>query len=63
VLILFSYPQAVLIWSADANDLPRHSLYHNVEWRLGLWLLVLFAADAAAKRMRRVVGQKKNESS
>jgi hypothetical protein len=62
VLILFSYPQAVLIWSADANDLPRHSLYHNVEWRLGLWLLILFAADVATKRMKLLIGQKKNES-
>jgi hypothetical protein len=62
VLVLFSYPQAVLIWNADANDLPRHSLYHNVELRLGLWLLIFFAADFVAKQMELFVGQKKNES-
>jgi hypothetical protein len=62
MLVLFSYPQAVLIWSADANDLPRHSLYHNVELRLGLWLLIFFAADFLAKQIELFVGQKKNES-
>jgi hypothetical protein len=62
VLVLFSYPQAVLIWNADANDLPRHSLYHNVELRLGLWLLIFFAADFVAKQIELFVGQKKNES-
>jgi hypothetical protein len=62
VLVLLSYPQAVLIWNADANDLPRHSLYHNVELRLGLWLLIFFAADFAVKQMELFVGQKKNES-
>jgi hypothetical protein len=45
LLILFSYPQAVLIWSADANDIARHSLYHNVELRLGLWMLLFFVVD------------------
>jgi hypothetical protein len=45
MLILFSYPQAVLIWNADANDIARHSLYHNIELRLGLWMLVFFVAD------------------
>jgi hypothetical protein len=44
-LILSAYPQAVLIWNADANDLARHSLYHNIELRLGLWLLVCFVLD------------------
>jgi hypothetical protein len=45
MLILFSYPQAVLIWNADANDIARHSLYHNIELRLGLWMLIFFVAD------------------
>jgi hypothetical protein len=62
ILILFSYPQAVLIWSADANDLPRHSLYHNVELRLGLWLVIFFAADFVAKQIELFARQKKNES-
>jgi hypothetical protein len=45
MLILFSYPQAVLIWNADANDVARHSIYHNIELRLGLWILLFFVAD------------------
>lgn len=45
MLILFSYPQAVLIWNADANDIARHSLYHNIELRLGLWMLIFFVCD------------------
>jgi hypothetical protein len=60
MLILFSYPQAVLVWSADANDIPRHSLYHNVELRLGLWLLVLFATDFAIILIGRSVDGRKN---
>ena len=45
MLILFSYPQAVLMWNADPHDIGRHSLYHNIEWRLGIWLAVLFVGD------------------
>ena len=45
LLILSTYPQAVLVWNADANDLARHSLYHNVMMRLGFWILVLFLVD------------------
>jgi hypothetical protein len=45
MLILFSYPQAVLIWNADANDVARHSLYHNLELRLGVWMLIFFVLD------------------
>jgi hypothetical protein len=45
ILVLFSYPQAVLIWNADANDIARHSVYHNIELRLGLWLLMFFVLD------------------
>lgn len=45
LLILVSYPQAVFIWNADANEIGRHSLYHNIQWRLGLWLWVLCVID------------------
>ncbi len=44
-LILFTYPQAVFIWNADANEVGRHSLYHNIQWRLGLWLLLFYGFD------------------
>ena len=45
MLILLSYPQAVLIWNADANDIARHSVYHVIMLRLGFWLLILFGLD------------------
>lgn len=45
LLILFAYPQAVVIWNADPLDIGRHSLYHNIGWRLGLWLLIIYVGD------------------
>jgi hypothetical protein len=50
-LILFTYPQAVFIWNADANEIGRHSLYHNIQWRLGFWLLLLCGFDFLLERM------------
>jgi hypothetical protein len=44
-LILLTYPQALLIWNADANDMARHALYHNILLRLGVWILALFVLD------------------
>jgi len=45
LLILLAYPQSVFIWNADTNEIGRHSIYHNIQWRLGLWLLILYAID------------------
>ena len=45
LLILLSFPQVLLIWNADANDMARHSLYHNIQLRLGFWILILFGLD------------------
>ena len=61
VLVLLSYPQAVLIWSADANDIARHSLYHNIELRLGLWLLVFFVLDFLFTNFNRLVLERQNK--
>ncbi|MBM3126617.1 MAG: hypothetical protein FJZ87_16355 [Chloroflexi bacterium] len=44
-MILLTYPQAVLVWAADVNDIARHSLAHNILLRLGLWLLVFLVLD------------------
>jgi hypothetical protein len=46
-MILLSYPQAVLVWAADVNDISRHSISHNILLRLGLWMLILFLLDYA----------------
>ncbi len=45
LMILLSYPQAVLVWAADVNDVARHSIPHNVLMRLGFWFLIFFVAD------------------
>ena len=45
-MILLTYPQAVLVWAADVNDVARHSVAHNVLLRLGVWLLIFFVLDS-----------------
>ncbi len=45
LMILLTYPQAVLVWAGDANDIARHSIPHNVLLRLGVWMLLLLIAD------------------
>jgi hypothetical protein len=45
LMILLSYPQAVLVWAADVNDIARHSISHNILLRLGLWMLLFFVLD------------------
>lgn len=46
LMILLAYPQAVLVWAADVNDIARHSISHNVLLRLGVWMLVFFVLDS-----------------
>lgn len=50
-LILLTYPQALLVWNADANDMARHALYHNVMLRLGVWLLAFFVIDFVVEKV------------
>jgi len=45
LMILLSYPQAVLIWAADVNDIARHSVPHSVLLHLGVWFIVFYIAD------------------
>ena len=54
-LIILSYPQAVLIWSADSSDMARHAMYHNVMMRLGIWILALFVFDFVIEKVNRKV--------
>lgn len=54
-LILLSYPQAVLIWSADSSDMARHAMYHNVMMRLGIWILAWFVLDFVIGKVNRKV--------
>ena len=45
LMVLLTYPQAVLVWAGDANDIARHSVAHNVLLRLGAWMLAFFVLD------------------
>lgn len=45
LMILLAYPQLVIVWNADPNDILRHTLHLNVQWRLGIWLLIFFVVD------------------
>jgi hypothetical protein len=45
LMILLTYPQAVLVWAADVNDVARHSVAHNVLLRLGMWMLLFHVLD------------------
>jgi hypothetical protein len=51
-MILLAYPQAVLVWAADVNDIARHSLAHNILLRLGLWMLVFLVLDESWNAMK-----------
>lgn len=46
LMVLLTYPQAVLVWAADVNDVARHSISHNVLLRLGVWMLLFFISDS-----------------
>jgi hypothetical protein len=50
-LILLAYPHAVLVWHADPNEIDRHAFRAGVHFRLGLWLLVLFATDMLLRHL------------
>ena len=49
-LILFAYPHGVLVWHADPNEIDRHAFRAGVHFRLGLWLLAIFAVELILDR-------------
>jgi hypothetical protein len=51
-LILLAYPHGVLVWHADPNEIDRHAFRAGVHFRLGLWLLVVLAADLVIAQTR-----------
>src|SRR5262245_4597931 len=42
VLILLAYPHAIISWHGDAAEVGRHALQADVQFRLGLWILLFF---------------------
>lgn len=55
VLILLAYPHAIIIWHGDAAEVGRHALQVGVHFRLGLWILLFFAADMLVARMKKII--------
>jgi hypothetical protein len=45
LLIVLAYPNAALQWHGDPNEIDRHGLQAGMHLRLGIWLLLIFAAD------------------
>ncbi len=67
ILIMLAYPHAAIVWHGDPNDIG--ALQAGVHFRLGLWMLLLFAADrtlihatTARKTHRISVGSKKSHA-
>ena len=52
VLVLLFYPHAAIAWHGDSNDVGRHALLASVHLRLGVWLLLISAADMLLMRTR-----------
>ena len=50
MMILLTYPHAVMVWHGDAMEVGRHSLAIGVQFSLGLWMLLFFAIDFIASR-------------
>ena len=44
-LIMLAYPHLAIVWHGDSNDIGRHALQAGVHFRIGLWILILFACD------------------
>ncbi|MFZ5909618.1 MAG: hypothetical protein ACOYYU_06355 [Chloroflexota bacterium] len=56
-LILLAYPQAVLVWNADAYEIARHSIFHNIMLRLGMHILILFVLDFFISKLTQTIQQ------
>jgi hypothetical protein len=50
-LVLLTYPQIVLIWNADAYEVGRHSIHHNIQLRLGIYLLIIYILDFVVEKI------------
>jgi hypothetical protein len=46
VLLLLCYPLAFMVWYGDGFAVERHAVPTAIQWRLALWLALVFACDA-----------------
>lgn len=49
-LILLWYPLAFIAWFGDGFAVERHAVPDAIQWRLAMWLAILFACDALLYR-------------
>jgi hypothetical protein len=52
MMIVLTYPLAAIVWHGDAAEVGRHALMVAIQLRLGLWMLLLFAADVVLGQAR-----------
>jgi hypothetical protein len=45
IFLLLSIPHLYLVWHGDALDVARHAVIANVQYHLGIWVLVAFLLD------------------
>ncbi len=45
VLLLLLYPLAFMVWYGDGFAVERHAVPTAIQWRLTMWLAILFALD------------------
>ena len=43
--LLLAIPHLSLIWHGDALDVARHAVIANVQFHLGVWLLIILYLD------------------
>ena len=49
IFFAFSIPHLYLAWHGDALDVERHASIANVQFHLGMWLLVVFLIDTVLR--------------
>ncbi|MFZ5909275.1 MAG: hypothetical protein ACOYYU_04600 [Chloroflexota bacterium] len=52
LFFLLSIPHLYLTWHGDALDVERHAVLANIQWRLGLALIVILFLDSLARPRR-----------
>ena len=46
VFLLLAVPHLYLVWHGDALDIARHAVMGNVQFHLGIWLLLILFIDS-----------------
>jgi len=45
IFLLLSIPHLYLVWHGDALDVERHAVLANIQFHLGVWLLIILYVD------------------